>query len=89
MFLAFYTLEMLPQYCTRYGIYDINADLFLVPKQEQVFHVRCRLTAMKIAEWTLTIPVITWTKIFLLDSSLLLILDQFIHFILFLIHFLD
>ncbi len=48
---------------------------FLVPKQEPVFHVRRRLTKMKIAKWTLTINVITWTKIFILGSSLLPNLD--------------
>jgi hypothetical protein len=40
-----------------------------------VLHVFRRLTAMKIANRTLTINVITWTKIFLQDSSLLPILD--------------
>ncbi len=33
--------------------YDIVYDKwFLVPKQEQVFHVHSRLTAMKIVKWT-------------------------------------
>ncbi len=40
-----------------------------------MFHVRRQLTAMKIAKWTLRINVITWTKIFLLGSSLLPNLD--------------
>jgi hypothetical protein len=38
------------------------------------------MTAMKIVKWTLTISVITWTKMILQASSLLLILDQSINF---------
>ncbi len=44
-----------------YRVYDINANIyFLAPKQEPVFHVHRRLTAMKIVKWTLTLNVITW-----------------------------
>jgi hypothetical protein len=49
-----------------------------VPKQEQVFHVHRWLTAMKIVKSTLTVTLITWTKIFLLGNSLLDI-DDIVH----------
>jgi hypothetical protein len=39
----------------------IDAVIFLVLKQEQMFHVRCRLTTVKTAKWTLI--MITWTII--------------------------
>jgi hypothetical protein len=55
-----------PQYRNIYSVCNIDADIwFFVPKQDQLFLLRCRLTAMKKTKWILTIAVITWTKIFL------------------------
>ncbi len=41
-----------------------------------MIHVRRRLTAMRIAKWTLEINVTVWTKIFLLGSSFLPFLES-------------
>ena len=56
-----------PQYRTRYRIrYRIWNIIF---SSKTGASVPRRLIAMKIVKWTLTITVITWTKIFLLGTE--------------------